>query len=132
MDISLQLDYLNARLEAVGLKGANLGGQCPVECEGVVDGWHLYFRARNNRWRCCIAPTLRGAIGSENPSVEVCGIYGQMADNGEASDDPVIRFGAGYMAYTAAVKIIEATISMFRLNMQAEIEAGSIVTGQPE
>lgn len=129
MDISSQLDYLNAHLETIGLKKASLGGECPVECEGVIDDWYLYFRARNNRWRCCIAPTPRGAVGGENPSVEIYGIYGKTTENGEASDKPVDRFGAGYMAYDVAVKIIEAAIVMFRLNIEMKLQEGIDIAG---
>ena len=31
-----------------------LGGNCPVQAEGVIDGAPFYFRARGNRWSMSI------------------------------------------------------------------------------
>lgn len=31
-----------------------LGGNCPVQAEGLVDGKPFYFRARGCRWSMCI------------------------------------------------------------------------------
>lgn len=34
-----------------------LGGNCPVQAEGSVDGYRFYFRARGDQWSVQIAPT---------------------------------------------------------------------------
>ncbi len=33
----------------------SLGGHCPVQAEGFVDGFPFYFRARGNHWSMTIA-----------------------------------------------------------------------------
>jgi len=33
-----------------------IGGNCPVQAEGTVDGYAFYFRARGERWQFHVAP----------------------------------------------------------------------------
>lgn len=37
-----------------------LGGSCPVQAEGTIDGKRFYFRARGNRWSLAVHPTCDG------------------------------------------------------------------------
>jgi len=34
-----------------------LGGNCPVQAEGTLDGKFMYFRARGEHWAFHVAPT---------------------------------------------------------------------------
>lgn len=43
-----------SRLEATGASLDYLGGNCPVQAEGTVDGQPYYFRARGNAWELWI------------------------------------------------------------------------------
>lgn len=44
-----------ARLAAMGVEWRWTGIACPLQAEGTVDGWHLYFRARYDHWEVWIA-----------------------------------------------------------------------------
>lgn len=35
----------------------SIGGNCPVQAEGMIDGLPFYFRARNNSWSFSVAAT---------------------------------------------------------------------------
>lgn len=37
-----------------------LGGNCPVQAEGTIDGKRFYFRARGKHWTMEIHPTAEG------------------------------------------------------------------------
>lgn len=65
-----------------------LGGNCPVQAEGTVDGKEFYFRARYTSWRM--------EIGSDaEPEWECHGSWG---------DGP---YAAGWMPEAEARRIIE-------------------------
>lgn len=38
-----------------------IGGNCPVQAEGTIDGKRFYFRARGRRWSIEIHPTAEGS-----------------------------------------------------------------------
>lgn len=42
---------------------SNIGGNCPVQAEGTIDGWPFYFRARGEHWSLEVA----------EPGFEACG-----------------------------------------------------------
>lgn len=68
-----------------------IGGQCPVQAEGKIDGKPFYFRARGERWTM--------GIGGE----DVVG-YPQWKRWAKWGDGP---FAAGWMTEDEARKIIE-------------------------
>ncbi len=35
----------------------NIGGNCPVQAEGIIDGMPFYFRARGEHWSFSVAAT---------------------------------------------------------------------------
>jgi hypothetical protein len=37
-------------MKDVGIHIENMGGNCPVQAEGFIDGKEFYFRARGQRW----------------------------------------------------------------------------------
>ncbi|MFG6572395.1 hypothetical protein ACGYLO_12380 [Sulfitobacter sp. 1A13353] len=50
---------------------AHLGGNCPVQAEGVINGKSFYYRARWDRWSLSIGADPIGA--PEWTHVEICG-----------------------------------------------------------
>lgn len=45
-----------AAFDATGATLKYLGGNCPVQAEGIVDGQPFYFRARGDEWSLDIGP----------------------------------------------------------------------------
>lgn len=37
-----------------------IGGNCPVQAEGTINGKRFYFRARGEHWRVEVHPTAKG------------------------------------------------------------------------
>jgi len=73
-----------------------LGGQCPVEAGGEINGTPFYFRARGARWSMSI-----GLI-----PLEICCDEGD--NGGWHREEPYGKnFEAGYMPTVEAKKIIE-------------------------
>jgi hypothetical protein len=81
-----------------------LGGNCPVQAEGSVDGYPFYFRARGDRWCVEIAST------KDNPdwfdSDENLWVWSE-----EWGDNP---FAAGWMPETTALEMIAKGILLWR------------------
>jgi hypothetical protein len=46
-----------AALESTGVKLDTIGGNCPVQAEGSIDGKRFYFRARGASWQFVVAET---------------------------------------------------------------------------
>ena len=63
-----------------------LGGNCPVQAEGTVDGAPFYFRARWGSWRLAIGENCVGAKRSED------GIWVRKREYGDG------RYDAGWMS----------------------------------
>ena len=84
----------------------SIGGSCPVQGYGTVDGHAWYFRARGEHWALHIA-----AIGHDD---DVCGA-GEDAPGwcvwAKWCDD---TYGAGYMPEAEAWQLIEGAISTWR------------------
>lgn len=79
---------------------ASLGGSCPVEGEGTIDGKPFYFRARGERWTI--------GIGGE-PVGEPEWLHNQPYGD-EA-------FAAGYMSEDEARGFIENAASLYRAQL---------------
>lgn len=43
----------------------NIGGNCPVQAEGRIDGKYFYFRARGAQWTFSVGESPDQAIGRE-------------------------------------------------------------------
>jgi hypothetical protein len=76
-----------------------IGGNCPVQAEGTIDGWPFYFRARGTRW----------SFEVSEPGFEACG---------EAVWDHVESYGdgpyaAGWMDEDEARAFIEQAAERF-------------------
>lgn len=75
-----------------------LGGSCPVQAEGSIDGHPLYFRARGARWSLEIGKTK----GNEPP------LFWHVEDYGTWPD-------AGYMSDEIALEMIDKAIQEYRI-----------------
>jgi hypothetical protein len=42
-----------------------IGGNCPVQAEGTIDGAQFYFRARGTHWSLSIATSASGPWGED-------------------------------------------------------------------
>ncbi|UJR81439.1 hypothetical protein [Sandaracinus amylolyticus] len=93
----------------------DVGGACPVQGEGDVDGLPMYFRARGEGWSLRIAATPDGnpvAVGfpradrESPPGWEAGGRYGAFPD-------------AGWMPAEHSRAIVEACVRAFRAQRAA-------------
>lgn len=94
-DALMRGDYLDTTIGDVHLKVAYLGGLCPVQAEGWVNGIPFYFRSRHDHWSVSIGEDPIGTPW-DHPGYyreEVFSPYGWEHD-------------AGYMHQNVALDII--------------------------
>lgn len=82
-----------------------LGGYCPVQAEGTIDGLPLYFRARGGQWSLDIGVTF----GAEPPLFWYQEEWGTWPD-------------AGYMADDVALEMIDKAVALYREAKPEKIE----------
>lgn len=82
-----------------GVEIDDIGGMCPVQAEGRVDGKAFYFRARGEKWSLSIAEA--DPIG--HPEWIHQAIYG----DGDA-------FAAGWMSEEEALDFLHGAIALYR------------------
>lgn len=75
-----------------------IGGNCPVQAEGKIDGEEFYFRARGNRWTMSIG----GPQILSYPSWHHEEPYGDT------------EFAAGWMSEEEALGFIRKAVQMWR------------------
>jgi hypothetical protein len=75
-----------------------IGGNCPVQAEGTVDGKEFYFRARGEAWSMQIGG--QDVVGNPEWS------YGE-----DYGDEP---FAAGWMSEEEARAFIDKAIGLYR------------------
>jgi len=75
-----------------------IGGNCPVQSEGHVDGEAFYFRARGNRWSMSIG----GTQILTNPSWHHEEPYGDT------------DFAAGWMSEEEALAFLKKAVGLWR------------------
>jgi len=85
------------------LKIDMLGGNCPVQGEGSVDGQPFYFRARGNRWTFSVGP---------NPVAVLCG--DAKGFHYEEAYKPDEEYAAGWMDEDEARRFIEQAAAEYR------------------
>lgn len=76
---------------------ASLGGNCPVQAEGSIDGKPFYFRARGNSWRM--------NIGGDDPVMRPDWTYWE-----EYGDQPYV---AGGMPKYEALGFIAKSVGLY-------------------
>jgi hypothetical protein len=99
-----------AALEATGAVLDYIGGNCPVQAEGFVDGQHFYFRARGEEWQFHVAPTKADIFDHDTFYIE--------RDYGD-------QYEAGWMPNHEAIGFIVQAIGEFRSANQPD-------DGQPD
>ena len=67
---------------------SQIGGLCPVQAEGVIDGHSFYFRARGSRWSIEIG----GDIDAGKPLWTYSESYGAWPDAGWMPEGDALRF----------------------------------------
>lgn len=86
-----------------------IGGACPLQGDGVVDGLPWYFRARGEHWSFSVAATPDGdPVGvwvTDDPP-------GAWTTEDEAEGDGL--FAASWMPYAEAWRHIDASIAAWR------------------
>lgn len=75
----------------------NIGGNCPVQAEGTINGEPFYFRARGSHWSM--------SIGGEDIIAHPDWYYEE-----PYGDEP---FDAGWMAEWEAVEFIKKAATMY-------------------
>ncbi|MGL5735424.1 MAG: hypothetical protein ACRCYS_11210 [Beijerinckiaceae bacterium] len=90
-----------AAFDATGAVMKNIGGNCPVQAEGTVEGCAFYFRARGDEWQFHVAPT-DADIFSERELFYIERAYGAGP------------FDAGWMPLHEAYGFITDAIGEFR------------------
>ena len=89
--------------EVLGVVIASLGGNCPVQGEGTIDGKPFYFRARGEHWSI--------GIGGED------GLYNLEWTHEEPwGCEP---FSAGWMSQRTARRMINRGAALYRLRQIA-------------
>lgn len=80
-----------------------LGGNCPVQAEGTIDGVRFYFRARGSHWEFHVAQTDADLFKNELFSID-------------RSYKPGDDFAAGWMPQHEAVAFMIEGIAAYRAN----------------
>jgi hypothetical protein len=75
----------------------SVGGYCPVQAEGTINGERFYFRARHEHWLL--------AIGGDDPSDIAPWEYEERYGDGP--------YAAGYMEVDEAKRFIEAAAERY-------------------
>lgn len=96
------------RLAATGAELFGIGGNCPVQAEGGVDGVAFYFRARGAAWEFWVGPE---ADWFSDRSFSFEGDYGAWPD-------------AGWMPRHEALGFIVEGINAYRRHLRGEDEWG--------
>ena len=95
-------------LDASNITGLDtIGGSCPVQGEGTVDGLYWYFRARGERWSFEVWDVSFGPFG-ELPGKPELWLTG-------AAWDEEGEYGAGYMPVQEAERLIRLAIAAGRV-----------------
>ena len=85
-----------------GVELQSLGGNCPVQGLGTVDGLPFYFRARGEHWSFEVTHE-----GGDPPFTDAIWRTEREYDGGE--------FAAGWMDRAEAVGFIAEAVALFRL-----------------
>lgn len=82
-----------------------IGGNCPVQAEGRIDGLPFYFRARGQKWTIAIG---HGALGRSAADAE----WYHEETYGSSP------FEAGYMDIDVATDLIHDSALLYRLSLK--------------
>lgn len=77
-----------------------IGGNCPVQAQGVIDGLPFYFRARGEHW------SFRVAESKDGDPVDGIGFYYE-------EDYGTTQFAAGWMTEDEARTFIDKAAKLY-------------------
>lgn len=83
-----------------------IGGNCPVQAEGIIDGYPFYFRARGNTWRLEVCLDKSQPVNCLVWWEAECGVWEHEENYGE-------RFEAGWMSKEEACQFINKAAILF-------------------
>lgn len=86
---------------------AHLGGHCPVQAEGTIDGVPFYFRARGQSWQL--------EVGYDSQTQPLWEYYEPWGQGPHA---------AGWMDRTEAERLIRKAAALWRAGVPYSPEAG--------
>jgi hypothetical protein len=86
-----------------------LGGNCPVQGYGTIDGVPFYFRARGEHWSM--------SIGGPDPVDIACGYADGWYKEEELGDEP---YAAGWMEEAEARRLIEQCAQEYADTVKAD------------
>lgn len=98
---------MNERIERNGYVLDWIGGFCPVQAEGSIDGHPLYFRARGSRWSL--------TIGTDNGRAPP--LFGYLENWGKWPE-------AGYMEEEVALEMIDRAVGIYRDSKPTPVSPG--------
>lgn len=87
-----------------------IGGNCPVQAEGSIDGRPFYFRARGIRWSISIGEGSLARRGDDRNVWFYEETYGTSP------------YGAGYMDIDVATDLIHDAALLYRLSLKEKYE----------
>jgi hypothetical protein len=93
---------------------------CPVQIEGTIDGYALYFRSRWDTWRLAIAPTLDEAVAAGQTANLVFYHEGSVGDSG---------FDASWLEPEQLEIVLGACLAAYRADAN---QSGRLVVQQGE
>ena len=91
-----------------------LGGNCPVQAEGTIDGKRFYFRARGEHWSLTIHPTASGEYLKWDDDQQA------WEHEEEWGDGP---FDAGWMPEEVAKRMIETGAMHYRASLKEQTKS---------
>lgn len=97
----VDLDIDDGKIRGPGWEG-DLGGNCPVQGAGFVNGLPWYFRSRGSRWTIDVAGRPDGDPVDEGDAFQASGAWG-------------FDFEAGWMEREWAIEIIASALATFRV-----------------
>ena len=86
-----------------------IGGNCPVQAQGTIDGKRFYFRSRGEHWSVEISPGASGLYMTW-PDDDPAWVYEEEWGGGE--------FAAGWMPEDAAVSMIGKAAKLYVIEKQ--------------
>ncbi len=89
-----------------------IGGNCPVQANGTLDGYPFYFRARGEHW------TMTIANSKDTPMDDLWSGYEEAWHYGEDYGDS--QFAAGWMSEDEARAFLQKAAELFMKDKDAQ------------
>lgn len=109
------MSALHDKARAAGIHLDWLGGNCPVQAEGMFDGLFFYFRARGEQWQF--------HVGRSQDLVMVAPVFRVNKPYVRSDGAPPEWGAAGWMPEDEALDFIIAEVAAFRERRAKWMEA---------